>query len=82
MSKYVMVLEEWDTLVGDNWETPEATYLNITDWLDSSPTEIFQTTFKNILDTAFDRCSEWIKSTFHKFLLQYWENNNLDLEIF
>lgn len=51
-----MVLEEWDDMVGDNWETPDATYLNITDWLENSPTEIFQATFKNLLDKAFDKC--------------------------
>jgi dynein heavy chain, axonemal len=34
MTPYVSVLEEWDDLVGDDWEQPLSNYLNPQDWLD------------------------------------------------
>ena len=34
MSPYVHVLEEWDDLVGDDWDQPISNFLNPQDWLD------------------------------------------------
>jgi len=34
MTKYVTVLEEWDDMVGDDWEHPECNYLNPNEWLE------------------------------------------------
>lgn len=28
MNSYVSVLEEWDDMVGDDWEHPDTNYLN------------------------------------------------------
>ena len=41
MTKYVNVLEEWDDMVGDEWETPDSNFLNPIDWFESSPNEMF-----------------------------------------
>jgi dynein heavy chain len=41
MTKYVNVLEEWDDMVGDGWEHPDSNYLNPSEWLESSPNEMF-----------------------------------------
>ena len=34
MTRYVSVLEEWDDMVGDDWEHPESNYLNPSEWLE------------------------------------------------
>jgi dynein heavy chain len=34
MTKYVSVLEEWDDMVGDDWEHPDTNYLNPQDWIE------------------------------------------------
>ena len=41
MTQYVSVLEEWDDMVGEDWEHPDSNYLNPQDWLDASPFETF-----------------------------------------
>ena len=41
MRKYVRVLEEWDAIVGDDWENADSNYLNPSEWLDNSPNEMF-----------------------------------------
>lgn len=41
MTRYVSVLEEWDDMVGDDWEHPEQTTLNPVSWLDGAPMEMF-----------------------------------------
>jgi hypothetical protein len=56
MTRYVSVLEEWDDMVGDGWEHPDSNMLNPSDWLDGSPTDIFQGSFRALLDEAFDNC--------------------------
>lgn len=75
MTKYVSVLEEWDDMVGDDWEHPDTNYLNPQDWIDGgSPQDKFQNTFKDLILSAFDRSDAFIKSKFHDFLIEYWEN--------
>lgn len=34
MTPYVSVLEEWDDMVGDDWESPNTNYLNVAEWLE------------------------------------------------
>lgn len=41
MRKYVNVLEEWDDIVSENWDPADSNYLNPSEWLDSSPNEMF-----------------------------------------
>jgi dynein heavy chain len=41
MTQYVSVLEEWDNIVGEDWDHLDSNYLNPQDWLDSSPFETF-----------------------------------------
>ena len=55
MKKYVKVLEEWDDIVGDDWENPDSNYLNPSEWLDNSPNEMFQGVFKKLVDQAFNK---------------------------
>ena len=55
MKKYSKVLEEWDDIVGDDWENPDSNYLNPSEWLDNSPNEMFQGVFKKLVDQAFNK---------------------------
>lgn len=34
MTQYVSVLEEWDDIVGEDWDHLDSNYLNPQDWLD------------------------------------------------
>ncbi len=75
MTKYVSVLEEWDDMVGDDWEHPDTNYLNPQDWIEGgSPQDKFQETFRGLIQGAFERCDGFIKSKFHSLLIEYWEN--------
>jgi dynein heavy chain, axonemal len=53
MTPYVSVLEEWDDLVGDDWEQPLSNYLNPQDWLDKQPYDEYSGRVKLLLDQAF-----------------------------
>jgi len=33
LTKYANVLEEWDNMVGDNWDIPESNFLNPQAWI-------------------------------------------------
>ena len=69
MTKYREVLEEWDDMVGgEDWESPESNYLQPSDWLESSPNEMFQGVFKSLIEKAFERCDDFISRYFAKFL--------------
>lgn len=82
MTKYVDVLEEWDDMVGDDWEHPDSNYLNPSEWLSTSPNELFEDIFRKLIDQAFDRIDVYIHNNFGEFLTAYWENNQLDFSIY
>lgn len=60
MTKYVSVLEEWDDIVGDDWDHPDSNYLNPYEWLDSNPLDAFSNTLREILESAFKKANEYI----------------------
>jgi len=74
MTKYMSVLEEWDDVVGETWESPTSNFLNPGDWLEASPAEIFAETFQGLLDGAFEKCKSYLYSIFTPFLQAFWEN--------
>lgn len=83
-SSYVSVLEEWDDMVGDDWEHPDTNYLNPQDWIDGggSPQDKFQKTFRELITSAFAACEKYTKSKFQKVLQEFWENSRIDFAIF
>lgn len=74
MTKYVDVLEEWDDMVGEDWEHPDSNYLNPSEWLSTSPNEMFEDIFKKLIDNAFDRVDLYATNNFEDYLQTYWEN--------
>lgn len=82
MTPYVSVLEEWDDMVGDDWEMPDSNYLDPQDWLlDHSPLEKYSRDLKVLLEEAFNRAENFLDS-FARFLMMYWENSKVNLDIF
>ena len=79
MTQYVSVLEEWDDIVGEDWEHPENNFLNPAEWLDNNPLESFSLVIKNLLEKAFERADTYIKNCFSSFLMAYWENQQIDV---
>lgn len=68
MTPYVSVLEEWDDLVGDDWEQPLSNYLNPQDWLDKQPQEEYSDKVKTILDQAFGATMNYLHQ-FNDYLM-------------
>lgn len=64
MTQYVSVLEEWDDIVGEDWDHLDSNYLNPQDWLDSSPFETFSGMVRQLLEKAFDRSYKYIDKYF------------------
>ncbi|MFN9905421.1 MAG: hypothetical protein ACK56F_04755, partial [bacterium] len=65
---YVSVLEEWDDLVGEDWEQPISNFLNPSDWLVLQPYDEYSGRIKKILDIAFNSTKEYLKQ-FNEYLM-------------
>ena len=70
MTPYVSVLEEWDDLVGDDWEQPLSNYLNPSDWLDKQPYDEYSGVVKSIFDQAFRTTDQYLNQ-FNEFLMVF-----------
>ena len=82
MTPYVSVLEEWDDMVGDDWEMPDSNYLDPQDWLlDHSPLEKYSKDLKILLEEAFGRAEKYLDG-FAKYLTIFWENSRVNLDVF
>ena len=63
MTKYAGVLEEWDDMVGEDWDLPDSNYLNPNEsWFDANEFDEFKRTVKSLLVRAFDRADYYISS--------------------
>lgn len=69
-------------MVSEDWENTDSNYLNPSDWLDSSPFETFNGLVKSLLEKAFDRSDRYVDTHFSRPLMTYWENKQLNLELF
>ena len=81
MTTYVSVLEEWDDMVGDTWEVPDSNFLNPQDWLENSPSQKYSPIVSALLGKAFDRAENFLQE-FNSFLMIFWENSRMDMDIF
>lgn len=77
------VLEEWDDMVGEDWEHPDTNNLNPQDWIDGgSPQDSFQKTFRELITQAFAKSEKYIREKFQIVLMEFWENKQINFEIF
>lgn len=58
MTPYVSVLEEWDDMVGDDWESPSTNYLNVAEWLEGDYNDKYSNKIANVLEIAYARAGE------------------------
>ena len=63
LTPYANALEEWDDMVGDDWEAPEKNYLNPYDWIKED--ELYATQndqIEYILESAFTKAISFLES--------------------
>lgn len=61
LTPYANALEEWDDMVGDDWEAPEKNFLNPYDWIKED--ELYgkqNPTIEGILDSAFAKAEDFL----------------------
>jgi hypothetical protein len=81
LTPYANALEEWDDMVGDDWEAPEKNYLNPYDWIKED--ELYSTQneqIERILDSAFGKAADFLQSM-QKYLQIYWSNDKVDFTL-
>lgn len=81
MTPFVNILEEWDDMLGEEWELPESCYLNPSDVLSPLELESYLLQLKEILNKAFQRVETYLAG-FNEFLMLYWENSRFDPLVF
>jgi len=82
MNKYINVLEEWDEMVFEKRESLECCFLNPYSQLEPSLGEALASSLKSLICDVFALCQAYLKSTFTPFLQQFWENQQIDLDVF
>lgn len=81
LTPYANALEEWDDMVGDDWEAPEKNFLNPYDWIKEDELYAQQNpTLEKILDSAFSKAESFLKSM-QPYLQIYWSNNRIDFSL-
>jgi hypothetical protein len=79
LKRFADVLEEWDDIVGDNWDEQEMTTLNPMPWI--SDTEVFKTKKEQVdnrVQCAYDKAQHFLKR-FQPILEIYWSNKQFDI---
>ena len=81
MTPYANALEEWDDMVGDDWEAPEKNYLNPYDWIKEDELYANQNMIiEQILDSAYAKALSFLEGM-QRFLSIYWNNNRIDFSL-
>ena len=81
LTPYAEILEEWDDIVGDDWEQPERNFLNPYDWIKEN--EVYQTHLEKldeILESAYGKAEDFMESM-QVYLQIYWSNNRIDFQM-
>jgi len=81
LQPYADALEEWDDMVGDDWEAPDKNFLNPHDWIKED--ELYKasnSTLELIIHSAFSKADSFLRSM-QPFLLTYWNNKRIDFDL-
>lgn len=81
MEEYVNVLEEWDDMVGEDWNEEETKWLDPTEWLIGGRIEGSLGVLKAVGEEAYVRVEKYLKS-FEEYLRICWEHSLFNIEIF
>lgn len=79
LKRFADVLEEWDDIVGDNWDEQEMTTLNPMPWI--SDTDVFKTKKEQVdnrVQEAYNKAQHFLKR-FQPILEIYWRNKQFDI---
>ena len=61
LTPYYDALEEWDDIVGDQWEEPDSLVLNPFSWINENKLYLDQKDIvKEILETSFDKAKMFL----------------------
>jgi hypothetical protein len=81
LTPYANALEEWDDMVGDDWEAPEKNYLNPYDWIKEDELYSNQNLIiEQILDSAYVKAQDFLMSL-QAYLHIYWTNDRIDFTL-
>lgn len=81
LTPYASALEEWDNMVGDDWEEPDSNYLSPKQWIAQS--EVFsrrRSEVDLIMTSSYNKAHRFLAS-FQEFLQFYWSNSLIDFSI-
>jgi hypothetical protein len=57
LTPYANALEEWDDMVGDNWDPPDNNYLDPHSWINENPVYLEQReNIIQVFDSSFNKC--------------------------
>jgi hypothetical protein len=63
LTPYANALEEWDDMVGDDWEAPDKNFLNPHDWIKEDDLYKAQNgTLEDIINSAFNKADAFLAS--------------------
>ncbi len=78
---YAQALEEWDEIIGDDWEMPENKHLEILWYLEESSTfRTFKNSINSVLNSSFKNIDTFLGG-FDYYLNLYWRDANTDFSI-
>ena len=62
MRPYANALEEWDDMVGDNWDEPDSEYLNPNTWINENEWFVNQRSYLDeVLESGFSKARDFTK---------------------
>ena len=80
---YVNALEEWDEIIGNNWNAPHSLVLDPTIWLKCEQpilNDLYVNKIIEIIEKSFERIEDF-QDEFEPFLNHFWRNLNNDMNI-
>ena len=81
LKQYMDVLEEWDEIVGGDWNPVENEYLDPIAAMDRNPLYLtYKGILRNIIYSGYDKCYNYLK-LLDKYLNHCWRNKRLDVNL-
>ena len=81
LEDYANALEDWDDLVGENWDEPEQTCLNPQTWIQDHPVQkSHEETIRTLISNAYSKAEQFL-ARFQPLLEIFWRNKQFDIEI-
>jgi len=78
---YASVLEDWDEIVGGDWDIPESNFLIPVNYINKHPVYMnHEDEIKSVISSAYSKCYDFLK-LFNKYLNMYWRNKNSDFSL-